>query len=415
MARRAIGRGTGHTQSPDGATDTSDGGGSLPSTLPLPLAPLDQSADTSGDDDEGDTPRDSIPVRADIVIDPSTGEILSPEEASYQARIADERDHGLVALDVSYAAHAEAIHEPLDRRRERGTADEDAWRVPRANHTRLEVPFADLQRLATTDDGDLAAIQQFALHVARNALGEPAAGVMKLLYVYANDAGHQPRVTIQLGALMDALGYQRDSRGSHYTTGRRKVSQILLALQVTRVGLSVDRDGRQVGILASLISALEYDMSRRKGPAPDGPLSAEDAFARGLPETITVTINPAWYGLRDAMGKPTGAYALVERARLLPGAPGDTTGGTGTRRASAVEALRHYIATVGTHIPHDQLVLARHALLERAHITDRNRTNATRTLTRALDRLLAEGAITGYRPSPLPLDQDALITIDVPR
>jgi hypothetical protein len=44
-------------------------------------------------------------------------------------------------------------------------------------------------------------------------------------------------------------------------------------------------------------------------------------------------------------------------------------------------------------------------------ITDRNRSNATKTLVRALDRLSARGILVSYSPQPLPLEPKGLITL----
>lgn len=361
-------------------------------TTPLPFETL-----TTGDDA---SKGEGTPVSPEI--DVVTGEVLSADEAAYQQRVARERAAGMVAIDVTYAAHAEAIHEPLDRRSERGVVDAGAWRVPRRNQTRLEIDVADLGHLAA-QDGNTQAVQELAVRVARHALGEPAATLMALLYVYANDAGRRPRVTITLSKVLDELGYQRDKRGIHYTDSRRAVSRALLALQVTRVGLSLDRQRRSLGIIAPLIAALEYDMPRQ-----DAHMSAEDAFDRGLPDEIAVTINGVWYGLRDESGQPTGAYALVERARLLP------TASTGGRRVTAAGALSAYLADMRAQSPRASISLERQALLAKAHITDRNRANSTRTLARALDRLVEQGTLRGYAPQPLPLHATDVITLILP-
>jgi len=334
-------------------------------------------------------------------IDPTTGEPIPAFEAEYQQLIAQESASGLVAIDSVYALTHKAIHEPL-LLDERGEVVDNGWELRRANQTSLRVDLGDIARMSPRRESDRAAREELAVVVARHVLGPIPATLMKLLYVYANDTGRTGQFTVKMSTLLDKMGYKRDDRGVHRSNNRRAVSQALLALQFTQIGINIAREEETVGFVASLLSSLEYRVPERITT-----LSAQQVFERGLPETVTITINPRWYRFRDTNGRPTPHYSLVARSSLQP--PTRTRGTN--RRPTTAQTLGHYLASARPYAKERTLVLTRHALLKQAGITDRNRANATRTLARALDKLGVDQVLADYAPSPLPLDPDDKITL----
>jgi len=179
----------------------------------------------------------------------------------------------------------------------------------------------------------------------------------------------------------------------------------LLALHYTHVGITVTGvDGRRKGSIGNLLSALEYD-----APPEAADLSPMEIFHRGLPDLVRVTINPVWYRLRDDAGRHIDNPLLVPRASLLPAARKQGHGGN---RRSAATTLSEYLLAVRPNLG-DRLALPlyRHEALARAGITDRSRYNATKTLTKALDRLVHDAVIASYEPSIVPADDDDPITL----
>jgi hypothetical protein len=179
-----------------------------------------------------------------------------------------------------------------------------------------------------------------------------------------------------------------------------------LSLHYTHIGIQREEGLEHVGVIAPLLSSLEY---RTREPVAH--LTPAEVFAQGLPEVITVTINQQWYRLRGADGRPTDEYALIPRH-----AP-STIGGRARkgRNLTPLHMLQDYLAACGPHAPDGRIALTRSALLQVASVTDRNVTNATKTLTRTLERLCAARILAAYSPQPLPLDPSAYITLVLTR
>jgi len=344
------------------------------------------------------SPRDVWSIQP---LDPKTGQPLTRLEAEYRIRVRAEHEQGLIAVDPLYHAAREAIHQPLLN--EQGEFVDNAWELRRANSTTLRVVFGQIGDV-TRAEADPVTLQHLAITIARAAIGDVAADLMKILYSYANDPPQwrRPEFTVHLTDLLDRMGYARDERNVHRSANRQRLSQALLALHYAHIGIQREDGEEHVGFIAPLLSSLEY---RTREPVAH--LTPAEVFAQGLPETVTVTINRRWYRLRDADGGPTDEYTLVPRhAPTMIG--GRARKG---RRQTPLHMLQGYLVTCRPHVVDGSVELTRSALLEVAGVTDRNVTNATKTLARTLDRLCAAGVLAAYSPQPLPLDPSAYITL----
>jgi hypothetical protein len=355
----------------------------------------------------GSTADESAPPEAWSIqpLDPKTGQPITPLEAAYRVRIRTEHEQGLIAVDPLYHAAREAIHQPLLN--ERGELVDDAWELRRANSTTLRVLLDQIGDVKCAEM-DPTALQQLAVTIARASIGDVAADLMKILYTYANDPPQwrRPEFTVHLTDLLDRMGYARDDRGVHRSANRKRVAMALLSLHYTHIGIQREEGQEHVGFIAPLLSSLEY---RTREPVAH--LTPAEVFAQGLPEVITVTINQQWYRLRSADGRPTDEYVLIPRH--APSAIGGRA--RKGRNLTPVHMLQDYLAGCRPHVPDGRVELTRSALLTVAGITDRNVTNATKTLTRALERLCAAGSLAAYSPQPLPLDPSAYITLVLAR
>jgi hypothetical protein len=328
-----------------------------------------------------------------LPLDPLSGAVLTAEERAYRERIRAEAEQGLIAVDPLYHAHAREIHRSISSERGAGRENGD-WELRRPNRTTLRISFGSIGNgNLGTEDGDLQAREDLGVMIARKAIGEVAADLMRLLYTLANDPPNwrSREIRTTLSDIMDRMHYARDERGNHRSGNRRTISQTLLALQFTQIGVQRDEDGVSVGTIGSLISGMQY---RTRVPVSD--LSPVEVFAAGLPEDIVISLNPQWYRLRDGQGRPVGGYALVPRPMLLL----EAGASRGVPR-DAFNRLARYIADVRREAM-GSIVLTRDALLLQGGITDSRRRQATQTLTKALDRLRSEGVIEEYGPRPLP-------------
>lgn len=156
--------------------------------------------------------------------------------------------------------------------------------------------------------------------------------------------------------------------------------------------------------MGNLLSALEYD-----APAEAGDLTAPEIFERGLPDIVRVVINPVWYKIRDHNGNLIDNPLLVPRGHLLAPPRHRVHGG----RRSAAATLSQFLLDIRSRLHEEQCQVhfPRRELIGQAGITDRDRYNATKTLTKALRRLVNDAVIASYEPTILPVDDDDLIEI----
>lgn len=367
-----------------------------PASLALPFAAPDAPASLPAPDQAALAPSpDAWTIQP---LDPKTGQPITPLEAAHRVRARAENEQGLIAIDPLYHAARESIHQPLLD--EQGELVDDAWEFRRSDSTTLRVV---LDGVNVVED-DPASLPRLAVTVARAAIGDVAADLMKILYSYANDPPQwrRPEFTVHLTDLLDRMGYARDERGVHRSANRRRLSQALLALHYTHIGIQREDGAEHVGFIAPLLASLEY---RTREPVAH--LTPAEVFAQGLPEQVTIAINRQWYRLRDADGRPTDEYVLIPRH-----APAALGGRARKGRGQTPQhMLQSYIAAHRPHAADGRMELTRSALLNVAGVTDRNVTNATKTLTRTLERLHEAGTLAAYGPQPLPLDPSAYITL----
>ncbi|HVA89580.1 MAG TPA: hypothetical protein VNL71_07030, partial [Chloroflexota bacterium] len=212
-----------------------------------------------------------------------------------------------------------------------------------------------------------------------------------------------------LNDLLDRLGFSRDNRGVHRSDARKKLSTTLLSLHLLHIGVQqrIKRRGAQsVGFLAPLLSAIAYATDEETSH-----ISPIEVFRQGLPETVSIHINPLWYsGVRHTDGSPGLAYSLLPRAGLPQGSSGRARGGS---RSPAMRQLREYLLHYrgATGPEQTNVTLTRAALLSIGGITNRRADQANASLVRAMAGLVEEELLDGYRPDPLPIDAMALITL----
>jgi len=338
-------------------------------------------------------------IWASVVLDSEVGALLSEDEVAYRVQINDESELGLIGVSPLYHEFRQAIHQPTLAV---GTVEGDLWELKRANKVGLRINLTE---------ADAVTPEQAAVTIAHAFLGEYASRVMMHLYEISNDPpNYRSRsFPVRLSELLDRIGYSRDpKRGAHHTTNRRKLARTLLALQFTQVHVEQYRrgtasgKGRLVGFWAPLLASIKYDM-----PEELANLSAMERFDRGLPELLHITINDEWHnGLRDADGRPGYSYALAPRPAVLF-ARQQRRGG----RPRVKDSVREYLQRCHSSANVTKMLVTRQVLLSAAGITDKNVTQAGKTLAKALDALIADGDVAGYAPSPLPLEPDASITL----
>jgi len=331
-------------------------------------------------------------------VDPLTGELLSDEELAYRSRILQEAREGLTGVDALYYSAHRVIHQPLTD--ERGQLSAEGWVLDRANNTTL--------RVARSGGPDAGAIERMTVTVVRSAINDFAGEVMLQLFALANDPPNwrRPQLHIQLSDLLDRLGFRRDNRGIHYSESRRKLSSTLLALQLTQIGVQ-QRAGRKgvdsAGFIAPLLSGITYATQQDTGD-----LSPVEIFEQGLPDSISVYINPLWYqGLREPDGSPGHGYRLIPRPEPR-GEPGRSRGGS---RSPALRLVREYVQRCKRAERGCQVAVTRQVLLNVAGIASKRADKANTSLARVLDALLEERAIEGYEPRPLPLGAMDIVTL----
>ena len=330
----------------------------------------------------GTTALAPLPAIGDI--DTLTGQPLSELEVEFRIKIQKEIE--FIAIDAEYAAFRAAIHQPLSDD-EAPHLNQDGWTLERPT-TALQLPLLPVDRDQSS--------QESVVELLRHFVGEFPARVMHLLFEIANDPPfyRRPDITVSINDLLDRMGYTRDTRGIHYSINRKRLTRTMLALHLTDVELYQRRGRTTRAVSASLLSALGYtNEDVRKIPL-------REAFARGTPDVVQLTINPFWYkGVRDGENRPGASYQLLPRATVehagrRRGAP---RGRTQIRPGRSVDNLRIYVQRCQTSTQARQVAIALSSLFAEAGITNRNTSQAAITLRRALDKLIAEGVLLAHR------------------
>ncbi len=306
----------------------------------------------------------------------AVGESIIP--ASEQAMIGNET---LVAVDKVYAAKATEIHSP-----------------PAAWDFQVGVVTAQKRTVALQMKLPSELPQQTIdniIDLIRPFLGAYGARVVHLLYEIANDPPYwrNPLITVETNDILDRLGLTRDKRGVHYSRNRETLRNVLNTAHGLEIvgeyttwegGVKVRKAMRKT--VLSLIGAT-FDDGENSG------LSTEELFQRGLPKTMQVRLN-FYEGVRRPDGRLGNQYVLMPRLvepKKLSKASHSATH----------ELLRSYLLFRyrQTRMKSHTLTVTRQTAMEKANITNKNPRQATLTLRKALDKLVANGTIEGYSAS----------------
>lgn len=303
----------------------------------------------------------------------AVGESVIP--ANEQAMIGNET---LVAVDKVYAAKATEIHSP-----------------PAAWDFQVGVVTAQKRTVALQMKLPSELPQQTIdniIDLIRPFLGAYGARVVHLLYEIANDPPYwrNPLITVETNDILDRLGLTRDKRGVHYSRNRETLRNVLNTAHGLEIvgeyttwegGVKVRKAMRKT--VLSLIGAT-FDDGESSG------LSTEELFQRGLPKAMQVRLN-FYEGVRRPDGRLGNQYVLMPRLvepKKLSKASHSATH----------ELLRSYLLFRyrQTRMKSHTLTVTRQTALEKANITNKNPRQATLTLRKALDKLVANGTLEGY-------------------
>ena len=318
-------------------------------------------------------------------IDTISGQPLSETEVEFRLKIQQEAEY--IAIDAEYADYRFTIHQPLGDD-EQGELDDEGWR--------LERPSTALQLSLLPEDRDQNS-QETVVQLIHHFVGEFPAKVMHLLFEVANDPPfyRRPDIRVSINDLLDRLGYTRDSRGIHYSANRKKLTRTMLSLYLTKVELRHRRGKTTEGISAPLLASLGFSTTEDVRNMP-----FKEVFAQGLADVVPLTINPTWYrGVRSTDNRPGVRYQLLPRTNLEvgPRRRGAPRGKVQSRSGRSVDNLRVYVQRCQSSTQARQIEIALPSLLQEAGITNRNTSQATITLRRALDKLIAEDLLGAYR------------------
>jgi hypothetical protein len=303
---------------------------------------------------------------------------------------------GLVAVDKLYASKATEIHSPPD-----------AWDfnmgVLVGRRRTIALEMRELPELAQE-------IIDNIIDIIRPFVGLFGARVVHLLYEIANDSPYwrNPLVTIDTNEFLDRLGLKRDKHGYHYSENRERLRDALNAAHYLEIvgEYTAWEDGKQVRkamrrTVLSLIGAT-FDASENKG------LSTADLFRRGLPKTLQIRLN-FYDGVRRPDGRLGNQYVLMRplaNPEILPSA----------RHTVTEELLKAYLLQRyrQTRMESRTLTITRGTALEKANISTKNVTWATRILTRALDKLVADGTVESYSSIPIKAHLSFTVVLTTP-
>jgi hypothetical protein len=306
----------------------------------------------------------------------AVGESIIP--ADEQAMIGNET---LVAVDKVYAAKATEIHSP-----------------PAAWDFQVGVVTAQKRTVALQMKLPSELPQQTIdniIDLIRPFLGAYGARVVHLLYEIANDPPYwrNPLITVETNDVLDRLGLTRDKRGVHYSRNRETLRNVLNTAHGLEIvgeyttwegGVKVRKAMRKS--VLSLIGAT-FDDGESNG------LTTEELFQRGLPKEMQIRLN-FYEGVRRPDGRLGNQYVLmprlVEPKKLAKAS-----------HSATHELLRAYLLFRyrQTRMKSHTLVVTRQTAMEKANITNKNPRQATLTLRKALDKLVANGTLEGYSAS----------------
>lgn len=388
----------------------------LPSVpvLALPISTIEAHAEGAGRDlleFYGVVPR----TRAD---DPE-------EERRFRQRILMEARRGVIAVDGLYTRKADLHLGPMPQGEIIGR---QRW-VARKGDVRLEIPLDRIQdeiEAAAQREGvaiaDLStqALLVTAVDVAHMMVGEWAAKIMLGLYEAANDCWRSPLFNLDVNAFLTKLGRKPEvkidndgtAREYHRSEARADFWNTMRAL--SSVSLEVVRTIRHPdGAISD--DTIERPLVFLFGgtyPHKDNPEGR-----RRAPSHVKVALG--WYaGVRQLDGRPGNDYVPAER--LQPGRGHAQHHATRERLRRRLLLYAHYrmqeMRKANQTVPPPEgyvlVRLRRQTALERAGITTTNVTLQRNSLTKALEKLKANGVIFGYSEIPRKPDESFEIQVN---
>ncbi len=295
------------------------------------------------------------------------------------------------AIDQLYVSKASEIHSPPEE-----------WEykagVLRARRQTVAI------EITVGEDKDQYIIDNI-VDLVRPFLGAFGARIVRLLYETANDDPYwrHPVITVDTNDLLDRLRLRRDSRGFHRSNNRARLRNALNAAHNLEVvgEYTTWEAGKQVrkALRRTVLSVLEGTFDAEESRA----LKTEELFERGLPKSLTIRLH-FYDSIRQPNGRLGSSYILIPRLA-------ESVSLRSARHAATEEALKAYLLLRCRQTGSRELTITRAVALEKAGITNKNVTRATYTLTKALDRLVADGTLVGYASVPLHPHDSFTVTV----
>jgi hypothetical protein len=211
-------------------------------------------------------------------------------------------------------------------------------------------------------------------------------------------------ITIETNEILDRLGLKRDEKGYHRSNNRERLRDALNAAHnLEIIGEYFDKEKgkevrKQIYRTVLSITGATFDAKENAGISPF------DLRERGLPKSLQIRLN-FYDGIRRPDGTLGNHYVLVPRlaAEALVNAS----------HAQTHELLKAYLLFRyrQTRMESLTLIVTRQTALEKANITTKHITWATRTLTKALEKLVEEGIIEQFSKVPLKGHESFTVTL----
>lgn len=322
------------------------------------------------------------------------------------------REAGFIAADAIWATNRGQIHR--NGARAHFTVINNALSTSPEQGLYIQMP---IPWLSNEEDG-----VGLVTEIVRQIFGNEAANLMHLIYQIANDPPYwrTPTIRLSVNEVLDRLGKKRDRNGYHHAENRLWLKKTLLAFASVPIsaGRLVRRKGNErkyesfVAPLISVATSFTIKDEQGEGSALEqAPNLAQLWKGNSLPgDEITVSINRPWYmGVRGEDGRLGTDYVLLPRLEESKPKKGNYNY---TRVADALTDylyLRH--RELGGH--KFDLPLTRQIIMEKGGITDKNVTQANKTLRKALTTLQERKVILTFSPEGLPTKAAEIIILSL--
>lgn len=311
----------------------------------------------------------------------------------------DERElilkQSLIPVDKIYASKATEIHTPP---------------LPEAWNFHLGVLRAERRTIAVQMRLPIEADQPLIdniLDMIRPFLGTFGARVVQLLYEIANDPPHyrHPIINVDTNEMLDRLGLKRDDRGVHRSKNRERLRDALNAAHALEIVAEYTAQEKGKLVRKQLYRTVLSILGATFDAEENASFSTLELRERGLPKSLQIRLN-FYDGIRQPDGRLGNQFVLVPRLA----APKDLQK---ANYAATAELLRAYLLFRyrQTKMKNRTLVVTRQTALEKANITTKNVTRATEILTRALNKLVADGTVEHFGELPIKSDASFEVTL----